>query len=247
MNKKDISAYYTQESSQYSQKRYEGKLVSYPQYIFRTRLGIVEKIFAPLVLGLKEQGGVSLFDIGCADGSVVRRLDQITQKALVQIDAVDIAPGMVEQARKQTIDTRFNYFLRGDEAQDKKYEIVTELGVYVGDLESEFEHVSNKLKSGGYFIYGVAAKYSIEARVRKLRQEGVDFLDTYPTIRHIKKVAINAGFSIESAYSYGIFVPKLWGIPAIAPFMQKIIDTCFNWIPGTRGLFHETVFVFKKR
>lgn len=244
---RDIPGYYTKESSQYSQKRYEGKLVSYPQYIFRTRRAIVENIFENLVPQLKQRGEIKLFDIGCADGSVVRHLDEITGKILTKIDAVDIAPGMIEESRKQTSDKRFSFYLRGEEGSGQKYQIVTELGVYTKDVSAELKYVAERLAPNGYFVYGVAPKYSIEARVRKLRQDGVDFLDTYPTIRQIKKAALDAGFSIESAHSYGIFVPKLWSLPPIAPFVQKITDACLNLIPGTRGIFHETVFVFQKK
>jgi len=246
MNKKDISAYYTQESSQYSQKRYEGKLVSYPQYIFRTRLNIVENIFVNLLPDLVEKGEVHLFDIGCADGSVLRRLDEVTGKSIASIDAIDIAPGMINEAQKHTHDSRFKFYLRGNEDQIKKYSIVSELGVYIAHLDTEFKYVSAKLSSDGYFILGIALRNSIEARIRRKRESNVDHLFTYPVYKQILEVARNNNFEIVSTKSYGLFIPKLWAFPSIALPIQKMIDSAIRMIPGTADLFHETVFVFKK-
>lgn len=242
----ETAQFYSTESAQYSRKRYEGPLISYSQYIFRTRLNIVENILVNLLPDLVRKGQVLLFDIGCADGSVIRRLDEVTGKNITSIDAIDIAPGMIDQAQKQTHDSRFKFYLRGNEDHSKKYSIVSELGVYVANLDTELKYVSTKLSPNGYFILGIALKNSIEARIRRKRESNVDHLFTYPVYKQILEAAHNNNFEIVSKEPYGLFIPKLWAFPGIALPVQKMIDSVIRMIPGTADLFHETVFVFKK-
>ncbi len=241
-----IENFYTQESVHYTAKRYDGALQTYPQYIFRRRRSIVAEIIKS-ILPTFNRVDISIFDIGCADGSVIQYFDNFVDKKFAHIDAIDISEGMIAQAKSTISDSRYNFYLRGTENISRTYSIVTELGVYTPNIQEELSFMSNKLDTDGYIIYGVALRNSIEARIRRRREKNVEFLDTYLTFGQIKQACARTHLEIVSYTPYGIFIPKLWAFPKIAQHVQSCIDFCVKYIPFSTNLFHEVVFVLKKK
>ncbi|MFZ2522097.1 MAG: class I SAM-dependent methyltransferase [Minisyncoccia bacterium] len=229
--------YYDNQSGQYSQKRYEGKTETYFQFLFKRR----RQIFLGFIASLGDFKDFRLFEIGCADGVLIKKILQKMPNSFSKIVGIDISPKMLEKARATTADSRVSYFLRGEEDFSIKYNLVLEVGVHVSDLLTEVKFVSNKLSVGGYFIYSTAGKNSLHARI-KLRDK--DYAKEYITYFKCEEI-LNRYFEIISSQGYGLFIPKLWAVPALARVVQPIAEALFRKI--LPNLFHEKIYLLRKK
>lgn len=237
-HKETIVDYYNKESTQYSKKRYEGVLSTYTQYLFRKRMSIFFNYIN--YIKSKINKNIDLFDIGCADGVVLFNTDNKFNDFIKLYDAVDVSSSMVEVANKNKINNKFNFYLRGQEP-NKKYDLVTELGVHISDPDSEYQYVKNKLNNNNsYYIFSVSSKDSLHTFF-KLKNDVkakhyIDLKSFYSTEEILRKY-----FNIIKKTPYGLFIPKLWTIPLIGSLIQPIIDNVFIYL--IPGLFHETIYL----
>ena len=240
---KRISDFYDIESLNYSHKRYESKLQTYHQWVFRYRqdhflkiISLIQKKF------LDKKTGMSLFDIGCADGSVLRFMNKKFPGLFSKIVAVDISKGMVKMAKELTRDLVFSYYVRGEEL-NSKYDIVTELGVHVSDLDKELDYVNKYLDNNGYYIYAVAGKNSIHAHLKLKGKKDSDYYNDYLSYNEIEEKLKQIG-EIVYKKPYGLFVPKLWSLKGLSGKLQIFVDYVFGLF--TVELFHEVIYLVKK-
>ena len=212
-------SFYDKESEQYSRKRYEGKTLSYFQFLFKRR----RQLFLELISRITDEvSGTDLLEIGCADGVIIKKLLQKLPKTFNSVVGLDVSPKMIEEARKTTQDSRVKYYLRGEEPR-LIYGLVIELGVHAQQFENEMVFVNDNLHGNGYFIYSTAGKDSLHARIKL---GGKDYVTDYMSYSKYEEI-IKKYFSIVFVEPYGFFVPKLWALPRLARFVQPIFEMVF--------------------
>ncbi len=237
MTKHNTEEYYNQESGHYSRRRYEGRLRTYFQFLFRYRLSL-SLAMVERVVGHKH--GLRLLEIGCADGIVLRGIHDRFHGAFERMIGIDIASNMIDQAREQNAGRNIVYYVRGQESGDQ-VDLVMELGVHPYDLKGEIEAVANSLQSGGYFIYSLSSRDSIHA---KIKLKGKEYLKDYQPY-HVYETVLREHFTVIDKIPYGLFIPKLWAFPFIARYVQPFVE--FILRPFTPNLFHEQIYLLKKK
>ena len=229
--------FYDKESGEYSKKRYEGKTLSYFQFLFKRRRQLFLGFIGGISKSLKDS---DVLEIGCADGVLIKKLFQKLPNTFRSITGVDVSPKMLDRARETTKDYRAKYFLRGEEPI-QKYDLVIELGVHTQSFEEEMFYVAEKLNLGGYFIYSVSGSQSLHA---KIKLKGKDYAKDYLSYSGYENI-IKKYFDVVAHESYGLFVPKLWAIPTLANLVQPMLEALFkNILPN---LFHEKIYLLRKK
>lgn len=233
--------YYNQESTVYSNKRYLGEVNSYVKYFFRRRLALVVALVKRAVGAKKD---LSVLEIACADGVVLRELNRQLPNTFSSLVGNDIAPQMIEVAKGLTPDNLFNYYVRGEEPVSQ-FDLVLSIG-YLSPVmfKEEFAYVKERLKSDGYYVCSQAGRHSIQAR---LRIKNESYYQNYLSYRDVEK-KIADDFVIISKRRVGFYLPKLWLWPRLARVIQPLVDQLFSLGGSLIGeLFHETVYLLQKK
>ena len=117
--------YYERESARYSDNRYAATPASYLQYFYSRRLAIVREFVAA-----DTRASISLLEIGCADGVVLSALAAAFPHKFSSIVGVDIAPAMIEEARRRTQDQRMRFALRNELSREVAFDVVIEIDLF---------------------------------------------------------------------------------------------------------------------
>jgi predicted TPR repeat methyltransferase len=101
-----------------------------------------------------------ILDLGCGTGLVGNAFKDIAAGG--RLDGIDLAPRMIEVARKRGI---YDDLLLGDletvlAAPGPSYDLIVSADtmVYLGDLAPTFRGVLNRLVAGGYYLFACEAK-----------------------------------------------------------------------------------------
>lgn len=231
------SAFYNQESSQYSAKRYPPVATTYIQFFFKERLRLtIEQL--KTIVGFKEHP--TLLEVGCADGVVLREISKRLDGAFSKLVGIDLAEGMVEQARSRTADPRIQFFLREKEVLDGPVDVIIEIGVAnYADIDGELRYAQEHLADDGVYILSLAGKGSSNAFFGK----GVGYKNFLSYRDYEQKIA--ALFRIETVVPCGFFVPLLWRIPRVARVMQPALEKVM--VTVAPNAFHEKIYVLRKK
>ncbi len=180
---------------------------------------------------------MSLLEVGCADGVVVERIYAQFGKSFNTIDAIDISPGMIEAAQKNTT-APIRYRVREAELPGT-YDLVVEVGVLnYSDFTEDMQQVSAALKEGGVYICSVAGSSSLQRMLK-----GGDGYGNLRSYAEYEK-EMRAYFVIERAEPVGFFVPLLWKMPTVARAVQPIVE----WLlQPLQSLALEKVYVLKPK
>lgn len=229
------SAFYNQESSQYSAKRYPPVATTYIQFFFKERLRLtIEQL--KTIVGFKENS--TLLEVGCADGVVLREISKRLDGAFSKLVGIDLAEGMVEQARSRTSDSRSKFFLRGKEVLDGPVDVIVEIGVAnYADIDEELRYAYEHLADGGVYILSLAGKDSSNALFGK----GIGYKNFLSYGDYEQKIA--DVFRIETVIPCGFFVPLLWRIPRVARVVQPVIEKVMATVAP--NAFHEKIYVLR--
>ncbi len=126
----------------------------YEDYAFLQR-EVADRVFERLdYMRLKPK---SILDVGCGTGYCSRQLRQIFSRA--KVTGIDIAPGMIEQAKKQqTLFNKIDYQIGDAEAlnfSDNTFDLVfSSLTIqWMTDLKQTFSELNRVLKPGGLLIF----------------------------------------------------------------------------------------------
>lgn len=110
------------------------------------------------VPGLKAP--LRILDLGCGTGLVGNAFKDLTAGG--RLDGIDLAPRMIEVARKRGI---YDDLILGDletvlAAPGPSYDVIVSADtmVYLGDLAPTFRGVVNRLAAGGYYLFAMEAK-----------------------------------------------------------------------------------------
>lgn len=228
--------FYNQESTRYSSKRYPSVAENYVQYFFKKRLALVLSI---LEENFKHQAGLSLLEIGCADGVVLREISEKQSNIFSKLIGIDTSDGMISEAKVITVDDKINYFVRGEEPLNIKYDVVLEVGVAnYANIDEELIYAKNNLKTDGIYILSLAGQGSINAFWGK----GAGYNNFLSYQDYEKK--IKQYFEIKKIIPVGLFVPLIWKNKKLGYFVQNVFEKMFRLFPG---LYHEKIFLLKDR
>ncbi|MES3005119.1 MAG: class I SAM-dependent methyltransferase [Patescibacteria group bacterium] len=239
MDEYNIVGYYNQESSQYSNKRYDKHIDTYVKFFFNKRRDIVFQILRGIT---KDKKDLLLLDIACADGIISRSVDKFFPNVFSKIVGTDIAPDMVIQAQKLSgEDKKFSFFVK-NECPEVEFDIVLATGyLSAGIFDNEMAFLDRRIKRGGLYICTAASSKSIYA---KLKTYNKPYYKDYRTYSQYKKM-LEEHFEVLEEYPYGLFIPKLWAFPRLARKIQPIVESIFkNIVPN---LFHEKVYLLRKK
>ena len=231
--------YYDEEASIYSQKRYPKRAKNYIQFLFTHRrdivLGLVGRVIGSTAVPR------SLFEMGCADGVLLRAIDERYPNAFSKMLGSDISLPMVEEGRRLTQNPAISYIVRGELASSGEYSCALEIGVaaIVLDTQGELAFLSNQLMPGGYLVCSIAGRDSIAARWGSTAADRALLKPYREYEKEMKKL-----FEIAAMKPCGIFVPLLWRIPFLGSLLQPAFEALGGILPE---LAHERVYLLKKK
>jgi trans-aconitate methyltransferase len=228
------TTFFNQESTQYSKKRYTGKSTSYLQAFFNHRLKITESYLRRVS---SRMNNPSVLEIGCADGVIIRDMAQKFPKSS-EFVGIDIAPEMIDAARRQNTDARVSFFIRNQYVQ-KPVDLVVETGVVnysIVDDEIRFAH--EQLKEGGWYVLSIAGAGSLYNRIKH------DMLQDLRAYKEYSKIIDNY-FDVRAVEGVGFFIPLIWKVPTLARPMQALFEAVMGRLAP--GLCHEKMYLLQKK
>ncbi|MHB8710417.1 MAG: class I SAM-dependent DNA methyltransferase [Minisyncoccota bacterium] len=232
--------FYNKVSGRYSADRYPTIARSYTQFFFKKRLSLV--IDAIKKLTKETDKDLSVLEIGCADGIVLREIYEIFGNRFSCLVGVDTSPKMIEKASAKHRGTPLVFKMRDEYHDTKRYDLVIEVGVinYVPDVGREMAYPHSVLKDGGHYICSLAGTNSLWNKLEQGEKGFNNFLsyEEYETI--LKKY-----FIIEKKIPVGFFIPLLWRVPAVARIVQSSAEEILR--PLARNLFHENIYLVKRK
>ena len=214
-DQKRADTYYDEEASVYSQKRYPARAQNYVHFLFTRRRALLLGMLAKAIAGTKEPR--TLLEVGCADGVLLRSIAAAYPNAFAHMLGIDVAEPMIAMARKMTTEPGIEYKMRDELPHTGAFSVVLEIGVaaLVHDTAGELGILGNQLESGGYLLCSFGAKSSIAARMEKGAGRRSE-LKTYAEY----EAAMHKHFTVVKKIPYGIYVPLLWKVPALARVLQ---------------------------
>ncbi|HBH71688.1 MAG: hypothetical protein UU88_C0002G0026 [Parcubacteria group bacterium GW2011_GWC1_42_11] len=232
--------FYNKISGRYSEDRYPDVANSYTQSFFNRRLELLVSAIKQTVL--VQGSGLSVLEIGCADGVVLRKIYEVFNKNISYLVGLDISPKMIEVASRENSDVGILFKVRNDYKDLRKFNLILEVGVinYTESVSSEMAYAHSVLDDGGYYICSFAGTDSLLNRIKPGDKGYNNFLSYEEYEESIKEF-----FTIEKKIPVGFFVPLLWRLPALARFKQPIIENLFKYI--SPNLFHENIYVLRKK
>lgn len=230
------TAFYDAESAQYSGKRYPARARTFTQFFFKERLRRTLGEIGRFVSGKQ---GLSVLEVGCADGVVARAIWKAHGGAFSNILANDIAPEMVRIAQERNADTPIHFEQRtGHEVGP--YDLIIEIGVLnFSTLKDEYAEVERLLAPDGRFICSLSSTTSLQHRLKG--SDGYRHLRSY---REYEK-ELTERFDIVRAIPVGFFVPWLWKMPPLGRLLQPLVDHLGAFLMPNGA--HEKVYVLARK
>lgn len=232
--------FYNKISESYSADRYPEVATSYTQFFFKKRLDLL--IGAIKQTALAQSSGLSVLEIGCANGVVLRKIHEVFKRNFSYFVGLDISPKMIEVASRENVDTNMIFKVRNEYNGLKEFDLIIEVGVinYTDSVEEEMSYAHSVLKDGGYYICSFAGTDSVLNKIKPGDKGYNNFLSYIEYEQTMRKF-----FRIEKKIPVGFFVPLLWRFPAIARLKQPIVENFFKFF--SPNLFHENIYVLKKK
>ncbi len=233
--------YYNSESEIYSQKRYPGKTGDYIHYFFKKRLAIViDMIGKIIVLGDR----FNLLEVGCADGVVIKKIEERFGNKFSEMQGIDLSPLMIEAAKKNSAEnSKIRYKVRNNDYKVvANFDIIIEVGVInYTDFLAELKFAQKNLRKGGCYILSVAGKDALMVKLGKAKKEAFNSLLNYADYE--KKIV--EYFNIIKVVPCGFWLPGLWKLPILARIVQPCLD--FLLLYPLPNFFHEKVYLLKTK
>jgi len=231
--------YYDEESAVYSKKRYPVVVGNYIQFLFTRRKDIVLSLVGKVIE--KTTAPRAIVEIGCADGVLLRAIEEKYPSAFSHMLGVDISHAMIDTAKQIETHPTIEYAYRENAPIENSATCVLEIGVgaLVLELEDELDRAAAQLAPGGYFICTFGGRHSLAALLGNTAAQR-SVLHPY----RVSERAARKRFRLLESNSCGFFVPVLWRFPRMARVVQPILEYVGMVIPV---LAHERVYLFQKR
>lgn len=226
------SNFYNAESLKYSSKRYPDKANTFTQFFFKERLRITLSVLQQLLNGRRN---VSLLEIGCADGIIIRRVWETFSNYFGRIEATDVAEEMITQATQKNTHTPIHFFRRETQLPGNN-DIILEIGVLnLISVQDECKAVAEALHHFGYFICSLSGASSLQHRLKG--QDRLAHLESYQVYERI----LGEHFNLLRSEPIGFFIPWLWKIPQLGRVLQPFVEWVGKHIAP--NLAHEKLYV----
>lgn len=231
--------YYDEEARVYSAKRYPKRIQNYTHFLFTHRRTLALKLLARAIAGTKEPR--TLLEVGCADGILLRSVASAYPNAFVHMLGVDVAEPMIEVARKMTTEPGVEYKMRDELSHAGAFSVVLEIGVaaLAFDTKGELQILADQLAPGGYLLCSFSSSTSLAQKLARGTAGDTSVLRPYG----IYEDAICERFTIVVSSAYGLYVPLLWKVPALARLLQPLAEILGQLFPS---LAHEHLYLLKK-
>lgn len=143
---------------------------------------------------------VNILDIGTGTGDLAIMLSQVTSAK--KIIGIDIAPGMIDYAKKKSKDDSISFMVAGAEElpfTDGAFDVVASSSTYqwVNDLARAFAEVHRVTSNGGCFAFvtfGPKTLVELKKAYKLKADPAATYLHEYKDIDKIKKHLEEAGF-----------------------------------------------------
>ncbi len=174
--KEKVREFFDEDSVRYETDRYTSEYSNCHQYSYLVRM--------EHVLGLLQEEGKKVLDIGCGPGIYTQELIERGHT----ITSIDIAPGMIERASKKFSDAigQDRVSFRVGEIYDLDgmqgyFDVIMCIGVisYIPEIKKFLKQLTSLLKPGGYAVIQISKKYSPKSFDEEI---------VYPSIQRIKKI-----------------------------------------------------------
>lgn len=229
--------FYNNESSEYSEKRYPVVAQSYTQFFFTRRLAITKNFLKQIFISGQHP---ALLEIGCADGIIIRDIENSFPGVFSKLSGIDISAGMIEEAHKRNTSMNAEFLLRSEYAAREPVSVVVETGVInYSRFEDDILYAYNNLKVGGYYILSVAGTGSLRNRLK--HESGFNDFRSYKEYEFL----LRQKFIVRSVRGCGLFVPYIWKIPPFGRILQPIADSIVGAL--FPGLCHEKLYLLEKK
>lgn len=236
---KRTDEYYDDEARFYSEKRYPERVVTYPQFLFTHRRELVLGFLHRVIANTDTQR--SLFEMGCADGVLLRSISARYPGAFSTMLGADISRPMINTARALTTDDTIQYAMRDALPRSGSYTCVMEIGVaaIILDTQDELAMLAGQLAPGGYALCILRGHDSI---VHLLGRGGAD-RSLFKSYKEYEQM-MQELFIIIDSRTCGIYVPLVWKIPALARLVQPLAEILGRIFPS---LAHEQLYLLRKK
>lgn len=207
--------FYDAESKVYSNKRYPLKTTDYIHYFFKKRLLIVLNLLEKIVI---EQDNLKLLEVGCADGVVIKKIEERFGYKFSELQGIDLSPQMIIAAEKNRVEnSKIKYAARdSSDNVENVFDVIVEVGVAnYTDFLTELKFAQKNLRADGYFILSIAGSDALAVKLGKASKEAFNNLLRYKDYE--KMIADH--FDIIKIFPCGFWLPKLWKLPALAKVM----------------------------
>jgi predicted TPR repeat methyltransferase len=231
--------FYNKASDSYSADRYPAVACSYTQFFFKKRLDVV--IDSIQQCTKKNDKNLSVLEIGCADGILIRKVSEMFRNNFSVFLGVDISRKMIEAAVRKDSDTNILFKTREEYHDTEQFDLILEVGVInYASARDEIMYAHGALKNSGYYMCSVAGTDSLWNKIKPGNKGFSNFLP----YREYEKI-IQEFFSIEKKIPVGFFIPLVWRAPLIARIVQPIAEKILT--PIAQNLFHEQVYILKNK
>ncbi|MDQ3014277.1 MAG: class I SAM-dependent methyltransferase [bacterium] len=230
------TAFYNKESIIYSEKRYPVVVTDYIQFFFKTRLRFVLEYLTKNTYGKQR---LTLLEIGCADGIILREIKKSLGPVFVDLIGTDISPEMIRAAQEKNAGTEIRFMQRSEYIHALPQDYIIEIGVInYAILVEELEYIAQHLKKDGIAIISLAGTGSLWD-IRRKNDSGFKTFLSYMEY----EAAILKHFTIEKSIAVGLPIPIIWRVPPCARILQPLIEKIL-W-PIAPNLFHEKIYIIK--
>jgi cyclopropane fatty-acyl-phospholipid synthase-like methyltransferase len=229
--------FFNTESIQYSKKRYPEVADSYLQFFFNRRLAMTKAYLRHIFL--QTNAKLSLLEVGCADGVIIRALEKEFPTAFEKVVGIDIAAEMVAEAERNNVFPNTTFLTRDKYQAKPPVDIVVETGVInYASCEEEFAFAQQNLKLGGYYLFSIAGTDSLYNRLKN------DQLADFRSYKEYTQL-INEQFVVLEEQGCGFFIPLIWRLPALARIIQSVADPIVGRV--LPWLCHEKLYLVQKK
>ncbi|MDE1925197.1 MAG: class I SAM-dependent methyltransferase [Patescibacteria group bacterium] len=231
--------FYNTISSRYSADRYPTVAHSYTQFFFKKRLSLIIDCIRQLTKETDKH--LSILEIGCADGVVLREIYETFGNRFSSLVGVDISPKMIEAASAKHRDAPLVFKVRDEYYDAKRYDLVIEVGVLnYTDWESDLRFAREHLSQGGHYLCSLAGTRSLHA----LAKGGGEYFKNHLSYREYEE-GMRERFTVIRALPVGFFVPLIWRFPALAGPIQAVAESIGSRLAP--DLAHEKIYLLRNR
>ncbi|MCC5630987.1 class I SAM-dependent methyltransferase [Nostoc sphaeroides CHAB 2801] len=191
---------------------------------------------------LNPQPGESILDLGCGTGQLTEKIAQ----AGADVWGIDSAPAMIEKARENYPDIRFDVANAANFQVDKPLDAVFSNAVlhWVKEADSAIASIHQSLKPGGRFVAEFGGKGNVQAIATALESalQGINISTQalnpwyFPSIGEYATLLEQQGFDVIYAMLFARPTPLAEGEAGMANWIEMFASTFLAGLSGEQQI-----------